>query len=262
MTVSDQRCRRTWTEIVMGLPVSVLVRGPAAADPSTERAVVALYAELHFADTVFSTYQPGSEISRIRSGQLDVGDASAVVAEAIGLCEQARRDTEGAFDASLPCADGQRRLDPSGLVKGWAVERASAALESLDGVDWIVNAGGDVLSRSPSVEPWRIAIEDPRDRSKFLLALSLTDGAVATSGTSARGAHLIDPRTGEPPTHDLLSATVAGPSLTTADVRATALFIDGVPGLATIAELAQYEAVVVLSDGRMLGTPGIHGLFT
>ena len=253
--------RRTWVEQVMGLPVSVLVRGDAARSPGVAAAVAEVHDELRRLESVFSTYRPDSEVSAIRDGLRDVADASPLVREVLARCEQARADTDGLFDAWLPGPTGGRVLDPSGLVKGWAVERASAALlrvASPAGLDWLVNAGGDVTGRSASGDPFSVGVEDPRDRTRLLAVLRLTTGAVATSGTAARGAHLVDPRTGGPAAGGMLSATVVGPSLTTADVHATALFVAGPDGLARVAALPGYDALVVLPDGRRLGTPGLR----
>jgi thiamine biosynthesis lipoprotein len=145
-------------------------------------------------------------------------------------------------------------LDPSGLVKGWAVERAARVLDALPEVDWLVNAGGDVLARASHGPAWRVAIEDPRDRQKVLCVLPVEAGAVATSGTAARGQHILDPRTGQPAADHLLSASVLGPTLTWSDVLATAAFVEGPAVLSRIAALPDYEAVLVLPDGALAAT--------
>jgi len=249
--------RRTWVEMVMGLPVSVAVRGPEARGDRADQLVQALYADLRRVDRVFSTYRANSEISLLRSGALPRELASPEVREVLDLCAQARTLTGGCFDAELPEPDGRRRLDPSGLVKGWAVERAARALDRLDEHDWLVNAGGDVLGRASHGLPWQVAVEDPRDPSQVLCVVSLQNGAVATSGTAARGRHIIDPRTGRPAADHLLSATVVGPSLTWADVLATAAFVEGPAALARIADLQGYEALLVAPDGRRTATTGL-----
>jgi FAD:protein FMN transferase len=249
--------RRTWVETVMGLPVSVTVRGPAARGGAADRAVQALLADLHRADRVFSTYRPDSEVSLLRSGALARELASPDVREVLALCEQARTLSGGAFDAEVVRPDGRRLLDPSGLVKGWAVERAARALDVLD-TDWLVNAGGDVLGRAVYGPAWRVAVEDPRDRTRVLCVLPLRAGAVATSGTAARGRHLLDPRTGLPVAEHLLSATVVGPSLTWADVLATAAFVEGPAALQRVTALVGHEALLVLPDGARTSTAGLR----
>ena len=249
--------RRTWVQMVMGLPISITVRGPDARGERADQVVQALYAGLRHADRVFSTYRPDSEISLLRAGALRRELASPQVREVLELCEQARALTGGHFDAELPQPGSRRLLDPSGLVKGWAVERAARGLDRLEGVDWLVNAGGDVLGRASHGPAWQVAIEDPRDRARGLTVLPLRDGAIATSGTAARGRHILDPRTGGPATDALLSATVTGPSLTWADVLATAAFVEGPPALARIAELAGYQALLVLPNGRLAASAGL-----
>ena len=252
--------RRTWVQIVMGLPVSVTVRGPEAREGRIDQLVQALYADLRHVDGMFSTYRADSEVSLLRAGALPYALVSPQVREVLDLCEQARRLTGGHFDAELQQPDGRRLLDPSGLVKGWAVERAARALDRLDGVDWLVNAGGDVLGRATHGPAWQVAVEDPRDRTRVLAVLPLRAGAVATSGTAARGPHITDPRTGRPAAQQVLSATVVGPSLTWADVLATAAYVEGPAALDRVSALPGYDALLALPDGQLRGTAGMPAL--
>lgn len=239
----------------MGLPVSVTLRGPGARGDRAEAAVRALYSVLRRADRVFSTYRVDSETILLRRGALARALASPDMREVLELCEQARTLTGGLFDAAPPRPDGCRLFDPSGLVKGWAVERATRELVTLPRLDWLVNAGGDVLGHAEHGPAWRVAVEDPRDRTRLSCTLRVRSGAVATSGTAARGRHITDPRTGLAAAGRLLSATVVGPSLTWADVLATAAFVEGPAALARVAAVPGYEALLVLPDGRLTGTP-------
>lgn len=249
--------RRTWVETIMGLPVSVVVRGGQARGPAVDALVQAVFADLRRADRVFSTYRAGSEVSLLAGGALPRELASPDVREVLDLCRQARELSGGTFDAEMPQPGGRVRFDPSGLVKGWAVERAATALARLDEHDWLVNAGGDVVGRAARGPAWNVAVEDPRDRRRLVCVLPLRSGAVATSGTAARGRHLLDPRTGRPVADHLLSATVVGPSLTWADVLATAAFVEGPQALARIESLPGYEALLVLPDGSRTSTAGL-----
>ena len=220
--------RRAVVEQVMGLPVSLHLDGPQAQSPATLQAVADVFALLHEADARFTTYRDDSEVMRLRDGRLDLADASPDVHEVLRLCDLARERTGGLFDAYLPGADGRRVLDPSGLVKGWAAERAAAHLARLPGFDHYLNVGGDITGRvgvtgSP---PWRVAVEDPAGGTAFLAILDLRSGAVATSGSAARGPHIVDPHTGVRPS-GLLAVTVTGPTLLWADVFATAAFARG-----------------------------------
>jgi thiamine biosynthesis lipoprotein len=169
------------------------------------------------------------------------------------LCEHARDRTDGWFDGWLPDGPrGPRLFEPTGLVKGWAVERACRQLSgALPGHDVLVDAGGDVaLACSRTDTPtWTVGIEDPRDRRRFLAALELRAGGVATSGSAARGAHVLDPRTGGPGGRGLLSVTVVAPTLLDADVDATAAFARGTGCEAWLAGRPDTLALVVPVEG-------------
>ena len=233
----------------MGLPVSLLVRGPEPAGDRVAAAVARVYAELRDVDATFSLYRPDSLLSRLNRGEPI--ERPAELLEVEKRCEQARLTTGGAFDARRP--DGV--WDPSGLVKGWAAERASRHLAALADHDWCVNAGGDVQVASPSGEPFRVGIEDPADRSRLLAVVERAAGAVATSGPAARGAHLYDPATGRP-ADALAAVTVVGPSLGAADVLATAAYVLGTGGLALVESTDGYEAMLVSRCGEQRCTTG------
>jgi thiamine biosynthesis lipoprotein len=230
----------------MGMPISIHVR--AGGDTAgVIAAVAAVFEHLREVDRMFSTYRADSQISRLNSRQLRISECAAPVREVIDLCELARRRTGGYFDAMLPGPDGRVRLDPSGLVKGWAVERAADLLVERGVMDFCLNAGGDIALRAGADQPdWRIGVEDPSDPDRLLAVLLLRDGAVATSGTARRGAHIIDPHTGRPSTA-IASVTVTGPSLTWADVYSTAAAARGARAKAWLGSVAGYRALVVTS---------------
>ncbi len=246
MTTGVAVDRRSWVQQIMGMPVSVHVRGPGVrTDPHVASLVDETFSLLREVDGLLSTYREDSEISRLRRGGLTPARCHPLVREVLGLCEEARERTDGWFDAWLPGG-----LDPSGLVKGWAVERA-ADLLATTGHDLYVNAGGDMAVRvaRPGAPPWRIGIEDPRDRSRLLAVHEVRRGGIATSGSAARGAHIVDPHTGGYP-DELLSVTVTGPRLLWADVYATAAFARGPDAASWLAGRdPAYDVLVVGRDG-------------
>jgi FAD:protein FMN transferase len=248
--------RRAFVEQIMGLPISLHVRGPRARGPRVAEAVAGFFTDLRDDDRLFSTWRPASPVSRIRRGDLTLREAPPRVRAVAQLCDEANARTGGAFSAWLPGPDGEPRFDPTGLVKGWAVQGALTALErrlaGLGRYDALVNAGGDVavVSSRTDTRDWTIAVENPRERHRTLLSVPLRRGAVATSGTAARGAHLIDPATGAP-AREILSATVVGPDLTWADVYATAAFVRGRQALAWVSTLPGHAAIVVDHDGTV-----------
>jgi thiamine biosynthesis lipoprotein len=95
-------------------------------------------------------------------------------------------------------------------------------------------------------------------RDKVAKVVVANDLAIATSGAYARGDHVLDPHTGQPP-RGVLSVTITGPDLATADAYATAAFAMGLRGPAWTARLRDYEAMTILADGRVLSTPGFPG---
>jgi len=231
------------TERVMGILVRVAVRDGGCDPP----AVDAAFAWLRFVDATFSTYLPVSEISRIGRGELEPADAHPLVRAVLARCQRLRAETGGAFDARAPLGGPP---DPSGYVKGWAVERAAALLQAGGARDLCVDAGGDVCLRGG---PWRVGVRHPRRRDRLAAVLELRDGAVATSGAYERGPHIVDPRTGRPAA-GALSVTIVGPDLGTADAYATAAFAMGRRGPAWTARLEGYGAMTILDDDRVLDT--------
>lgn len=215
----------------MGMPISIHIRSDDVDSPAVAQAVRDAFDLLQEADRLFSTYRDDSEVSRVRRGELDLAQADPLVRQVATMCRQAGELTQGSFTDRLPDGDGVLRFDPTGLVKGWAADRAAGALADLLGASFSLNAGGDIVVGGQvgkvdggPMPPWRIGIEDPRDRSRIAEVVELRHGGVATSGSAARGAHLFDPAAGNFVSR-AGSVTVVGPSLMWADVWATALFV-------------------------------------
>lgn len=232
-------------EHMMGMPIVVEVRD----DDADTRVLDDVFAWFEWVDETFSTYKADSQISRIARGELAVADAHPDVAWVLRRCDQLREETNGYFDAH---AGGT--LDPSGLVKGWSVDRAAELLDAAGVRAFAVSAGGDMRVRGGG---WTVGIQHPVERNAVAKVLEVDDLAIATSGEYARGTHVIDPHTGAPP-DGLLSVTITGPDLATADAYATAAFAMG-SRLAPhwTARLRGYGALTILSDGRMLSTPAL-----
>jgi thiamine biosynthesis lipoprotein len=238
-------------ESVMGMPIVVDVR-----DERVDEGVLdGMFDWLCWVDAMFSTYKDDSEISRLNSGELAVEDAHPAVVEVLDRCEQLRVETDGYFDVR---AASPELIDPSGLVKGWAVDRAAALLDEAGLRNYAVNAAGDMRLRGRAVPElyWRVGIQHPLQPDRVARVIDTTDLAIATSGEYARGAHVFDPHTHRPPM-GILSVTITGPDLATADAYATAAFAMGA-GRAThwTARLRGYEAMTITADGRVLSTPG------
>jgi len=250
VTVAERTSRRV--AHVMGMPISLALRGRHTADAAAEAAWAEVLAVLREVDRVFSTYREGSYVSRLGRGEIELGTCPPEVAEVLRLGALAEHESGGAFAV---CRDGV--LDPSGVVKGWAVERAAAPLHALADTDSCLSAGGDLLCRTadPDGTPWRIGIEDPRDVGRVLAVVPVTNGAVATSGTARRGQHLVDARTGLAP-EGISAVTVLADSLTWADIDATAAYAQGQAAAAWLATRPGRTGFVVWADGSTTTVTG------
>ena len=221
---------RAFVQPVMGMPVSIHVRAHDPRSARIEAAVESAYATLRQVDRMLSPWRADSDLLQIRHGTLDPAAAHPWLAEVEGLCRRATDVTGGLFTSTLNGPDGSTGFDPTGLSKGWAVELAAHRLRALPGVSFCINAGGDLLCGNGAGEPpddnvWRVGLQDPRRPGQVARVVTVGEGAVATSGSAARGAHVVDPRTGAPIEYPG-SATVTGPSLLWCDVWATAAYVD------------------------------------
>jgi thiamine biosynthesis lipoprotein len=236
---------------VMGTVVSFDV--PGSADGAVDEAV----RWLHWVDRTFSTYRADSAVSRLDTGELMLAECPPEVAFVLASCEAVAAASDGYFSVRAAGA-----LDPSGYVKGWAIERAAQMLTDAGSASHCVNGGGDVQCAGECPRTgglWRIGISDPLRRGKLVSVVSGTDFAVATSGVAERGAHIIDPCTGLPPA-GLLSVTITGPSLALADAYATAAFAMGDARAREWTEgLDGYAAFGITDHGSTWRTSGFRG---
>lgn len=242
---------------VMGTVASIHVHDPADVE-LVNLAIDELFAELRRLEEMFSTFRPTSEISRVNRGELELIACSAEVIDVLDACTWLEQMSNGAFDARPKGPDGP--LDPAGFVKGWAAERASAALGRRGLSNWYVNVGGDLLvSGSPVTGGrWRIGLADPNVVGQVRATVEVESGAVATSGTAERGTHLWDRRTGKP-AEAFASLTVMGPSLTWADAFATTVFVMGMDGLTWLEGFETYHGIGIRHDGSLVTTSALAG---
>jgi thiamine biosynthesis lipoprotein len=240
-------------EHVMGTVVSFDVRLDDERQRAPMHAAVDRAVEwLHRVDAVFSTYRADSQISLLGAGALRLNDCDDDVAEVLDLCAEIGRETDGYFSSMYA-----GRLDPTGVVKGWAIQRASELLAAAGSTRHCVNGGGDlqaVGAATPGVG-WQIGIAHPLHRDSYASVVTIRDGAVATSGTAERGAHVIDPFTAKPVT-SLASVTVVGADLIRTDAYATAALAMGDGAKNWLERRPGYEAFAVAADGTGWWTSG------
>ena len=232
----------TRVEHVMGTAVLFDIRDREFPQDALEEAV----AMLHWVDATFSVFRHDSEISRIARGELALTDTDLKVKVVLATCEVLQRDTAGAFDHH---PEGE--LDPSGYVKGWAVEQAARILTGSGIESFLVSAGGDIVSRGVPSEGkmWSVGIRDPLDSDAILGTVNLHDNAIATSGLYERGDHIRGAEgNGEMPA----SVSIVGPDLGIADALATAVFASGIEDIGWLSNFPEYDLIAVTSDHRIL----------
>lgn len=233
-------------EPVMGTVVTFdLFCSPSSDLREVFRAFAHARADLHRADAVFSTWIGDSPLSRLRRDETSVHECPAVVGEVLERCRELRDATEGWFDPwAMPGG-----IDPTGFVKGWAAQGALRRFEELDLLGAIVNAAGDIASFGTTSEgtPFRFGIVDPFRRDRIACVVEGVP-ALATSGTSERGPHLVDPFRGVA-SAAVASASVCGPDLGVADALATALAVAGHDALGVLDHLPDYAAMLIELDG-------------
>ena len=245
-----------------GLIFGTVYRLTYAADSSLQAQVEQALQQV---DREFSMFNEQSTVAAINRGEQP--QLSAMYQEVYQLAQQVSADTDGAFDitvAPLVNAWGfgfkteqmptpeqvdsllqiRSQLDYSAIAKGYGCDVAARVLSQHGVSDYMVEIGGEVVTcgHNPKGEPWRVGVSKPTENedevAELQAVLTVSNAAMATSGNYRRFyykggrkyAHTIDPRTGYPVQHELLSATVIAPTCAVADAYATAFMVLGLQG--------------------------------
>ena len=241
-------------------------------------------AELQKVDGEFSMFNPQSTVARINGGDSTV-ERSAMFREIFELAQTVNKETNGAFDihvAPLVNAWGfgfkhdqlptpqqvdsllkiRDQMDFSAIAKGYGCDVVARLLRSHGIENFMVEIGGEVVlsGHNDKGQPWHIGVNKPVENPEdgdLQTVLSITDCAIATSGNyrnfyytdGQRYAHTIDPRTGYPVQHSLLSATVVAADCATADAYATSFMVLGLDSAqAVLNSHPELKAYLIYSD--------------
>ncbi len=232
------------------------------------------------ADELFTTvFRRSMEISQATDGAFDITVAPLINAWGFGF-KQGRFPDSLMVDSLLQITgyqkvsmteegevtkqDERMMLNCSAIAKGFAVDVIANLLKSKGVENMMVDIGGEVVvcGKNPHAKKWRIGINKPVDDSlatnqELQTVVEITDAAMATSGNyrnfyynnGKKYAHTIDPHTGYPVQHSLLSATVVANDCMTADAYATAFMVMGVEKAMKMAESnPEIEAMFIYSD--------------
>jgi thiamine biosynthesis lipoprotein len=230
------------TRIIMGMPITIEI-----LDLESVSLLEKAFKYFVSVDERFSTYKTFSEVSMINDGKLSPEQYSQEMREVLKLSEQTKKQTNNFFDIKTP----QGKIDPSGLVKGWAILKAAKILEAGGSRDFYIDAGGDVqVSRtSHSAQPWLVGIQNPFNNQEIIKSLQLWNEGLATSGTYTRGQHIYNPHQPSGVLTEIISLTVVGPNVYEADRFATAAFAMGERGVSFIEEIPGLEAYQINKVG-------------
>jgi len=238
------------TALIMGMPITIEVVDASVTEDDLDR----VFAYFISVDETFSTYKATSEISKFNRGELLPEQYNEDMKTILALCDQTKQETHGYFDIWH-----NEMYDPSGIVKGWAIQNAAKMLNASGFRHFYVDAGGDVqVSGHNEGKLWRVGIRNPFNRSEHVKVLALTDRGIATSGTAIRGQHIYDPHHPQMPLLDVVSITVIGPNIYEADRFATAAFAMGTKGIQFIETLADFEGYMIDAHARATYTSGFE----
>jgi len=238
------------TRITMGMPGTIEI-----IDDCSQADIDEVFDWYTHVDETFSTYKETSEISRINAGQISEDSYSAEMREILAACEKTKQETKGFFDISH-----NGKLDPSGYVKGWAIQRAAEILRDKGFHSYYVEIAGDIQTIGCNAEgkPWTVGIRNPFNRQEIIKRLSLQNKGIATSGTSIRGQHIYNPHQLDQQESNIVSLTAIADKIVDADRFATAAFAMGQDGIAFIAETNRLEGYMIDADGQATFTPGFN----
>jgi thiamine biosynthesis lipoprotein len=237
------------TRILMDMPITVEI-----IDEEDEAIFTEVFSYFTYIDSTFSPFKTTSEISNINDRKILKDHYSDDMMMVLRLCEETKYITNGYFDIQK-----NGKLDPCGLVKGWAIRNVATSLKQKGYSNFYVDAGGDIEMSGVNSErkSWTVGIRNPFCTKQIIKILSPKGKGVATSGTYERGTHIYNPKQQVPIT-DIVSLTVIGPDVFEADRFATAAFAMGDKGIHFIESLSGFEGYMINARGIATYTSGFE----
>ena len=241
MTISKNNIKKV--EIVMGMPVTVEITGKE--NLKMKKDIEKVFDYFRSVDEKYSPFKETSEVGKLNRGE----KVSAEMKEILRQAKDLKDATGGYFDVVRP--DG--KIDPSGIVKGWAIARAANILRKLGYKRFYVDAGGDaeIVGRN-----WVWGIRNPFNVRQNVKILKLSNCGIATSGTYERGQHIYDPVSGRNAITDIVSLTVIGPDVYEADKFSTPAFAMGKHGIEFVEGMKGFEGYMIDKEGIATMTTG------
>ena len=232
----------------MGMSIEIEIGG------GTQETLEAAFAYLTSIDERFSPYKEGSEVSQMNRGEIAPEQMSGEMREVLALAEKTKAETNGYFDIHTPSGE----IDPSGIVKGWAILNAAKLIKEAGHDNYMVNAGGDIASGgvNEAGAEWHVGIRNPFKLEEIVKVVCPQGKGVATSGSYIRGAHIYNPHAPSDALDEVVSITVIGPDVLEADRFATAAFAMGKGGIDFIEQQQGFEGYLIDKNGIATMTSG------
>lgn len=234
--------------VSMEMPVVIQVTDSQV----TNEDINEVFSLFHNLDKTFSTFKKDSEISRINRGELKEAQFSEEMRKILSLCEKTKQETNGYFDIHI-----NGKLDPSGVVKGYAILQGATLLQKKGFKNIYVEIAGDiqVFGEDKNNKGWKIGIQNPFKTDEIIKVVLLKDKGIATSGNYQRGDHILNP-IGKKMADEIASISVIGPNVYEADRFATAAFAMGEKGIEFINSLKGFEGYMIRKDKKAIFTEG------
>jgi thiamine biosynthesis lipoprotein len=227
----------------MDMPITIKVA--RHEERKTKKDLERVFNYFHYVDDQYSPFKETSQVAKLNRGE----EVSKEMKLILSLSQDLRDQTGGYFDIKKP--DG--KIDPSGIVKGWAIKNAADILRKAGYERFYIDAGGDAEIVGKN---WKWGIRNPFDVSQIVKVLNLSDCGIATSGTYERGQHIYNPITKKIEITDIFSLTVIGPNVYEADKFSTPAFAMGKEGIMFIEKMPGLEGYMIDKDGIATMTTG------
>lgn len=219
------------------------------------------------------TIGPVADLWQIRDADNWQPPSNTAVNEATRLVDDQAMELDKAA-STIRLTKAGMSLDVGAVAKGFATDRAIAALKAAGVQHALINAGGNIhaIGAKPDGLPWRVGLQHPREKNKLSGIFSLLDGeSLQTSGDyqrfviyeGRRYSHIFDPRTGAPSDTGLSSATIVCNSSTLGDILSTAVYVAGqAQGQAMLQQYyPEAGSVLIPVDGLAISSDNIKERF-
>lgn len=235
---------------IMGMPITVEIKVGSKKMFDEEKInsdIKKVFDYFIAVDKKFSPFKKDSQVSKYNRGEKIDSDMELI----LKLADELKHKTDGYFN--IKRANG--KIDPSGIVKGWAINNASDMLRRQGYKKFYIDAGGDAEIVGYK---WKWGIRNPFNVMQIVKVLKLSNCGIATSGTYERGQHIYNPVNKNQNISDIVSLTVIGSNVFEADKLATPAFAMGRRGIEFIELQPNFEGYMIDLNGIATMTSGFE----